>query len=412
MLDDHLGSPVTRRRLRAGPTAPHLDAFADWLHASGHRAITISSSLRSLARWSDWLRGACLGAEDFVRGLAAYRAHLERRKQLRYADGSLDSAILAGSVFVRFLREQGVVPTPPTPSALDAYPLLAEFGAWIVRNRGVAQSTVGQYGRTVAELIESLGEDPAQYSAQSLRGFVLDRARGHGLSLAMCVAGAVRAFLRFLVATKRCDAGMAHAIPDFAGSRRPNTPRFMEPADLERVIVACKGRDPCEVRDRAVILLLARLGLRAGDVAGLSIADIDWKRGRLSVMGKSRRQEWLPLPQAVGDAILEYLRSARPSLASTRVFTTVNAPIRPLTRAAVGHVARMALRRAGVNAPSNGAHVFRHSAATAMLRGGASLAAVGAVLRHRSPSTTAHYAKVDFALLSEIAQPWPEVSPC
>lgn len=412
MLDDHLDSPVTRRRLRAGPTAAHLDAFADWLHANGYRAITISSSLRSLARWSDWLRGAGFGAGDLLRGLEDYRAHLDRRGQLRYANGSLDSAVPAAAVLVRFLREQGVVLTPPTPSPLDAYPLLAEFGAWMVRNRGVVRSTVEQYGRTVAELLKALGEDPARYSAESLRNFVLGRVRGHSVALATCVAGAVRAFLRFLVSTKRCDAGTAHAIPDFAGPRRSTTPRFLEPADLERVIAACTGRDPCDLRDRAVILLLARLGLRASDVAGLSFADLDWKSGRLLVMGKSRRQEWLPLPQEVGDAVLEYVRNARPPLATERVFTTAMAPIRPLARAAVTHIARSALRRAGVHAPSNGAHVFRHSAATAMLRSGASLAGVGAVLRHRSPSTTAHYAKVDFALLSEIAQPWPEVSPC
>lgn len=412
MLDDHLESPVTRRRLRAGPAAPYLDAFADWLHANGYRAISISTNLRALARFTDWLRDERSGAGDLVGGLAAYREHLRRRRRLLYADGALDSAVAAASLLVRFLRERGVVATPPTPSALDAYPLLAEFSEWMVRNRGVVPSTVEQYGRTVAELIEALGEDPARYSAGSLRTFVLGRVRGHGVSLAICVAGAVRAFLRFLVSTKRCAAGTAHAIPDFAGPRRSTTPRFMEPADLERVVAACTGRDPCGVRDRAVILLLARLGLRASDVAGLSFADLDWKSGRLSVMGKSRRQEWLPLPQAVGDAVLQYLRSARPPLASTRVFTTVNAPIRPLTRAAVTYIARCAIRRAGVHAPSNGAHVFRHSAATAMLRSGASLAGVGAVLRHRSPSTTAHYAKVDFALLLEIAQPWPEVSPC
>jgi site-specific recombinase XerD len=161
-----------------------------------------------------------------------------------------------------------------------------------------------------------------------------------------------------------------------------------------------------------VILLLARLALRASEVAQLKFSDIDWSEGGISVCGKGRRQESLPLPQEVGDAILCYVNEGRPSLQAPEVFTTVLAPYHALTRAAVTHIVRAALRRAGIKAPINGAHVLRHSAATAMLRQGVSLAGVGAVLRHRSPMTTTHYAKVDFGLLSEIAQPWPEVSSC
>ena len=166
------------------------------------------------------------------------------------------------------------------------------------------------------------------------------------------------------------------------------------------------------LRDRAVLLLLARLGLRAGEVAHLKFSDIDWRNGSIAVCGKGRRQELLPLPQEVGNALLVYLNQGRPSLRVPEVFTSVLAPLRALTRAAVTQIVRSALRRAGVKAPVNGAHVLRHSAATSMLRQGASLAGVGAVLRHRSPMTTAHYAKVDLDLLSEIAQPWPEVSSC
>ena len=154
----------------------------------------------------------------------------------------------------------------------------------------------------------------------------------------------------------------------------------------------------------------ARLGLRASEVARLAFGDIDWTNGRLTVSGKTRRHEWLPLPQEAGDAILLYLRDGRPQLDVPEVFTTVLAPYRPLTRASVTHIVRSALRRAGIRAPINGAHVLRHSVATAMLRQGVSLAGIGAVLRHRSPRTTIHYAKVDFGLLAEIAQPWPEVS--
>lgn len=161
-----------------------------------------------------------------------------------------------------------------------------------------------------------------------------------------------------------------------------------------------------------MLLLLARLGLRASEVAQLKLADIAWRHGCITVCGKGRRQESLPLPQEIGDAILLYLNQGRPPVQLPEVFTTVLAPLRALTRAAVTHIVRSALRRAGVKSPINGAHVLRHSAATAMLRQGASLAGVGALLRHRSPMTTAHYAKVDLGLLSEIAQPWPGRRSC
>jgi site-specific recombinase XerD len=276
----------------------------------------------------------------------------------------------------------------------------------------VAHTSIAQYEAVVADFIAALGAVPASYTAESIRGFIVERAPGHGTPRAQSITTAVRSFLRFLAATGQCSEDLLHAVPRLANWRLASTPRFLEPEDVERVIGACSDEDALGARDRAVILLLARLGLRAGEVAGLTFDDIDWKNGRIAVCGKGRRQEWLPLPQEIGDAITVYLRRGRAPLQVPRVFTTVLAPRHPMTRAAVTHVVRSALRRAGVKAPVNGAHVLRHSAATAMLRSGASLAGVAAVLRHRSPSTTAHYAKVDFGLLAEVAQPWPEVPSC
>jgi len=204
---------------------------------------------------------------------------------------------------------------------------------------------------------------------------------------------------------------MEHAIPGFASWYLSSVPRFLAAEDVERLIASCPT-DANGLRDRAVLLLLARLGLRASEVAQLKFADIDWAGGQLTVSGKGRRQEQLPLPHEVGAALLRYLRRSRPPLPLPEVFTSIVAPLRPLSRAAVTHIVRAALRRTGIKAPINGAHLLRHSAASAMLRQGASLAGIGAVLRHRSLRTTVHYAKVDFDLLSEIAQPWPEAPSC
>ena len=306
---------------------------------------------------------------------------------------------------------ESVILLTAAPSPVERWPVLGEFRGWARQHRGLAETSIDAYERILAELLAAIGDDPRAYTAEALRGFVLERARRHRIARAKTVVVATRAFLRFLGATGRCLPGMEHAIPGFASWQLSSVPRFLAAEHVERVIASCPT-DSNGPRDRAVLLLLARLGLRAGDVAGLKLADIDWRNGRLAICGKGRRQEWLPLPQEVGAALLAYLRHARPPLQAPEVFTSTLAPIRPLTRAAVTHIVRAALRRAGIEAPINGAHVLRHSAATAMLRQGVSLAGIGAVLRHRSPRTTAHYAKVDFGLLSEVAQPWPGAASC
>ena len=196
----------------------------------------------------------------------------------------------------------------------------------------------------------------------------------------------------------------------FANWQLATTPRFLSDCDLARVLGACDGGD--RLRDRAIILLLARLGLRASEAAHLSFEQIDWADGRLTVAGKARREERLPLTQEVGDAIIAYVERARPRVATMRVFLTDAAPVVPLSRVAVKGIVRRASAELASKVLHRGAHVLRHSAATAMLRHGVSLAGVGAVLRHRSPSMTALYAKVDITLLSEIAQPWGGRLPC
>jgi integrase/recombinase XerD len=276
--------------------------------------------------------------------------------------------------------------------------------------RGVADSTLDTYQSTLKDLLKTLGDDPVAYTAVAVRNFVLERARPHGRERAQSIAVATRAFLRYLVAHGRLPAGRDHAVPSFASWQLATTPRFLSDLNIARVLASCDGAD--RLRDRAVILLLSRLGLRASEVAHLRFEQIDWVNGQLTIVGKVRREERLPLTQEVGDAMIAYIERARPLVATTCVFMTDVAPVVPLSRVAVKCIVRRALNRAGVDCPYRGAHVLRHSAATAMLRHGVSLAGVGAVLRHRSPSMTALYAKVDITLLSEIAQPWGGRLPC
>lgn len=184
-------------------------------------------------------------------------------------------------------------------------------------------------------------------------------------------------------------------------------PRYLDHEVVERIVASRSKTTVTGLRDRAVLLLLARLGLRAGEVRGLCLSDIDWARGQLRVVGKPRRPTWLPMPQEVGDAILAYLR-VRPRCPLEHVFLCIQAPHRPLGATAVGHICQTAIEAVGVPSPSKGAHIFRHSAATTLIRHGATLDDVGRLLRHASRESTAVYAKVAVGALRRIAQPWPE----
>ena len=412
MLEDHMKSATTCHRLRSGPARTYIDEFADWLQERGHPATSRSLMLRSLASWTDWLTEKGFSDRDFVVGHEACRRELSEHGRVRYQRGPNRNSMAAAAALIRFLRERGIVAAVRPLALSERWPLLKEFRRWLQQHQGVTEITIERYERYAADFIIACGVDPSSYSATSVRSFVITRCADHKVATAQLVATAMRAFLRFLAATGQCSEGLIHAVPRFASYQLAATPRFLEPEELEKVIDALSDNDAVGARDRAVVLLLARLGLRASEVAELTFDAIDWQNGRIAVCGKGGRQHWLPLPQQVGDAIVTYLRRGRPPLPVPQVFISALAPLRPMTRLAVSGVVSQALRRAGVEAPHHGAHLLRHSAATAMLRNGVSLAGVGAVLRHRSPQTTAHYAKVDFDLLGEIAQPWPQATTC
>lgn len=382
---------------------PHADGFKDWLTRRNYSSATITEVVRLLASWGDWARAAGFGIETLAIGLSTSATVFRGSKTARAPQG-------AAALFVTYLREMGVLPTERSPSLEETWPTLAAFRRWMREQRGIKDSTLDTYQEILVDLLAALGIDPTAYTAAAIRGFVLDRAKPHGRGRAQGITVATRAYLKYLVAVGQCPVGREHAVPTFASWQLATTPRFLGQADIDRLLAACDGED--RLRDRAVILLLARLGLRASEVAYLSFGDIDWENARITLVGKTRREERLPLTQEIGDAILAYIEQARPHIATTRVFLTQTAPVRPIGRIAVKCIVRRALDRAGIDCPHRGAHVLRHSAATAMLRGGVSLGGVGAVLRHRSPSVTALYAKVDIGLLSEIAQPWGGRLPC
>ena len=291
-------------------------------------------------------------------------------------------------------------------------PAVASFREWLKRHRGAAASTIEQYCRTAADVMTALGDDPSCWNAKDVREHLLERASKHGAGTVEKLITSLRIFLRYLGVRGQCQAGLDKAVPAFASWRLAKLPRYLAPKQVERLIAACDGSSPQRLRDRAILLLLVRLGLRAGDVARLRLTDIEWQTGTLRVSGKGRYQVRLPLPQEVGDAIISYLECRPAAHGSDHVFVRNVAPFRPLVRGdGISGVVRRAMKRAGVVSPAKGAHVLRHTAATEMLRQGVPLDRIALVLRHRGIDTTAYYAKADVGSLKLVAQPWPEVLP-
>ena len=410
MLTTYFKHPFTLRKLRSDPAGPYLDDFASQLTQVGYCRDRIRDYLRGAGRFSTWAQSDGLAADALdSQALAQFRRFLDSQDRLRYRRGEYSDTFVGARHFVGFLQARGVVPTPAPAVEPE---LLTEFCHWMHTQRGVTETTLNSYRPALRRLLNALGEHPEHYTAKQLRGFVLDRIRGHRTSQARTTVTVLRMFLRCLIVQGRCAPDLLFAIPTIAGWRRSSLPSYLSAEEIERVIDTCDCTTAIGARDRAVLLLLARLGLRAGDVAALQLNDIDWEQGLFRVAGKSRRQTALPLPQDVGEALLHYLTNHRPAVDTSHAFITVIAPFVPFSRWVVSTITARALRLAQIDAPSYGAHLLRHSAATAMLRQGTSMEAIGAVLRHTSIETTHVYTKVDVDLLNQVVMPWLEVESC
>jgi site-specific recombinase XerC len=311
---------------------------------------------------------------------------------------------------VALLAATGPLTAPALiPTGSSEPPLLVEFRHWMSTHRGTTAATVHQYRLPRREFLAALGEPPAQYPAQAVRALILEQAQRDGSGRAKTVVTAVRMLLRCLIAVGHCAPGLAPAIPPIARWRRASLPTYLSAEAVARVIASCDLTTPRGTRDRAVLLLRARLALRAGDVPAVQVRHLDWEGSPVQVAGKSRRHHRLPLPPAVGDAIRHYL-DYRPPVPTDQGCLTTRAPFKRLSSQAVGTLATPAMARAGPETPIHGSHVLRPSAATQMRRAALPLSAIGVVLRHASMETTAGYAQVDVPLLQAVVQPWPEVT--
>jgi integrase len=412
MLEFYLRSAQGIARARSSLVGAYLDGFATALREIDYCRRVGQGCIRYAVHLGLWAAAEAVSIRGLDEGaVRAFLAHLPRCRCPDRRGGLHAVARARTGVFVRYLRTTGIVPVAVQPVAPPA--LVTGFCEWMRRQRGLTETTLRQYQPVAIALLRRLGDDPTRYDAGALRAAVCEMIGGHGTATARCVAKVARAFLRYLVVDGRCRPGLDAAILPVASGRLASLPRYVSAESVQRIIDACDPHRPDGARDRAIVLLLARLGLRAGDIVRMRVSDIDWADARIRVVGKGRREVRLPLPQEVGDALLAALHGRHSVVACDRVFLRSRAPWRPLaTSSCVSDIVRRAIVRAGVSTPTRGAHLLRHSAATAMLREGISLPSIGIVLRHRSIETTALYAKVDVELLRAVAQPWLGGTPC
>lgn len=395
----------------SGPLEPFAAGFAVELERLGYRRTPVTFQLQLMAHASRWLRSERLGAAGLTSEVV--ERFLEERRTAGYADRITWRAM---APLLGYLRGLGVAPPASPFVAAGAVELvLADYREYLAVERGLTAGTIEGYALAVRPFLEGRSRDGEELdlnalSASDVMTFVVARCPGQSKGTAKMTVTALRSLLRFLHLRGVISGPLADAVPSTASWRLSGLPRALEPEQLRALLDCCDRGSPSGRRDYAVLVMLARLGLRAGEVAALRIEDIDWRAGELRISGKGRRDERLPLPEDVGGAIVAYLQNGRPATALDRsVIVRVRAPHHGLTTGGVTQIVVAAAARAGLGQIHS--HRLRHTAATAMLRAGASLEEVGQVLRHRRVLTTAIYAKVDRDALRTLARPWPEVRP-
>src|SRR5581483_5768404 len=391
-----------------GPLAPYLRSFAQFLSQQGYTRCYLRRHLMLATRFSHWLQ------HRHIRSRRISSEHVRKYLRHRYRDRQAnegDSAVLGH--LIEFLRTKRAIPDAKISAPLSPAERCARsYERYLREDRALAKATIVNYVPFIADFLrDRFGARPVRLSrlrAADVIRFVQSRARRLHVKRAKLMTGALRSFFQYARLRGEVTLDLAAAVPIVASWSMASIPRAIAPEQTRKLLASIDRKTAMGRRDYAIVLLLARLGLRSGEVTALELNDIDWSTGQLSVRGKAGRRSEMPLPVDVGRAVAAYLRQARPPCTSRRVFVRTKAPVRGfLGVSGVGSIIRHRLQRAGIIAPTYGAHQFRHGLASDMLHRGASLAEIVAVLGHQHPDTTSIYTKIDLKALHTLAQPWP-----
>jgi site-specific recombinase XerD len=391
-----------------GPLVPFLDTFAQSLEEQGFKKHLIGRQILVAAKFSQWLQTEGVTAQEVTDEHAQrfFKENLQQRSKQLGESASLQRllALLCQLDVIHPLPEQHEF--TPIEQAVDA------FATYLREELTLCDKTLIQYCPFIEQFLsECFGEGAVDFDAlraEDIIGFIKQQAIHLSPTRAKSATTALRSFLRYLRYCGEIQLDLAIAVPTVPNWSMTGIPRAIAPEHLRAVLTHCPRDTPIGRRDYAILMLLARLGLRAGEIVSLTLDSIDWEAGSIAVVGKGDQATPLPMPLEVGEAIVDYLRHGRPISSSRALFLCACAPIRGLGAAqTVSTIVAAAIKRAGIETLHRGAHQFRHALATDMLRHGATLSEIGSLLRHRHAKTTSIYAKVDFAALRPLSLPWP-----
>lgn len=405
-MSDSLLLHAAVSRANVGPIGPYMSGYVAFLQQQKYSSQTIKSNLQAACAFSRWLDHKQIPLRQVSEHvLENYRGRFRRKRRRP----SLPTNVCGLPKLLSWMRNEGVTAFPSCTPETEQQRLLVRFDHHLTNVHGISRNTVHKYlqcaGRFLDALFKNSVLDWTTVTADCVRDFVTSDSQQHNVRDTIC---ALRATLRFLTIDKVIHAGLVGAVPSIRRPRLADIPCYLPQIDVQRVIAVCDSKKPIDIRDKTIITLLARLGLRAGEIVRIALEDIDWTEGRLLVRaGKTNRERVLPLAEDVGRVIVRYLRHARPHSTHRSLFIHHRAPFSPLSSYTISWIAGCRLKQAGVAAARFGAHVFRHSAATQMVRRGTSLKDIADILGHQHLGTTNIYAKLDLPSLACVALPWP-----
>ena len=408
MINKLFTLPSTIERLRQGPLEKYLDAYTAVVAEQGFAPNSIRSQIVVVADLSQWLQQKRIAASSLDRKvLDRFLKKRERQGGIRRGDERALNRLLV------LLRQTGIV-KPDREHTIESprQRVINGFQHYLLQERRLSPATPHNYLPVVDQFLsERFSRKVLKLSAiraVDVTDFVRRHAHQWSPGRAALMVTALRSFFRYLLHRGDVAADLAACVPTVPRWSFSSLPKFLSADSVQRVLDGCDRQTSIGRRNYAILLLLARLGLRAGEVVGLNLEDIDWEQGLMAIRGKGGKSASLPLPVDVGEAIAAYLRHDRPRCSVRRLFIRHRAPLDGFRNSlAICSLVMRALKRAGIESAHTGAHVFRHSLATNLLRNGCSLDEIGELLRHQSPDTTAIYAKVDLAALRTLALPWP-----